>query len=171
MQDSLHVLNVRCKEQSTSVYLNSVWIRYSLHKQVQIEPEHFFQVMSMEGTKLNAMCFVIYKCNTDHVQIHTHRVCHKSCKLSMYIMCLKWSDGFLKGSFNRNFITWILSVWPSFPSFHLFWGQGLLPSSWLLSFWIQVWKSSCRFWSDIILSCMLIAAWSCLVWWIWVPGS
>lgn len=168
---SLHILNVKCKEQPTSVYLNSVWIRYSLHKQIQIKVVfRFFQVRSMEGTKLSSMCLVIYKCHMDHMQMQSAR---NPAKLLRFMTCLKWSDFFFKKGFglNRNLMTWIQSV---LPSFHLFWGQSLLPSSWPLSSWIQVWKSSCRFWrSDIILSsvCMLIAAWSCLVWWIWVPGS
>lgn len=71
---SLHILNVKCKEQPTSVYLNSVWIRYSLHKQIQIKVLfRFFQVRSMEGTKLSSMCFVMYKCHMDHMQIQSAR--------------------------------------------------------------------------------------------------
>lgn len=38
---SLHILNVKCKEQPTSVYLNSIWIRYSLHKQMQLKVFRF----------------------------------------------------------------------------------------------------------------------------------
>lgn len=71
---SLHILNVKCKEQPTSVYLNSVWIRYSLHKQIQIKVVfRFFQVRSMEGTKLSSMCLVIYKCHMDHMQMQSAR--------------------------------------------------------------------------------------------------
>lgn len=70
---SLYILNVKCKEQPTSVYLNSVWIRYSLHKQIQIKVFRFLQVRSMEGTKLSSMCFVIYKCHMDHMQIQSAR--------------------------------------------------------------------------------------------------
>lgn len=49
---SLHILNVKCK-QPTSVYLNGIWLRYSLHKQMQLKVFRFLQV----GTKLSVMCF------------------------------------------------------------------------------------------------------------------
>lgn len=85
---SLHILNVKCQEQPTSVYLNSVSIRHSLHKQMQIKVFTFLQLRSMEGTKLSATCFVIYKCHMPHMQMHMQSAI-KSCKLSRFMTYLK----------------------------------------------------------------------------------